>query len=163
MLWLTTLLFWSCTFLLNVKIEMRRLVCYHPDLNLPSFHVTLRLKVTDCEVWYSETATQQETLQPVALCTLCGSVSTCRQLHCTLSPPLPIEVNAGVIFSLFHWSLVPRGAVELAFSLKVNFIWTAPALVLACCFSVLRPCLYWLHWNEIMPHFKERLSPVGHS
>lgn len=55
-----------------------------------------------------------------------------------LRPPPPIEVNTDMSFSLFHRSLVPHRAVELAFSLKVNFIWTTLALVVARSLSVLR-------------------------
>lgn len=147
---------YSCTFLSHVKIVIKWLVCY-VLLPIPcisaSWHWYSKWLI---EVLYLETTTQQETFQPVAFC-----LNILPAALYTLS--LPMEVNTDVIFSLFHWSLVPLGAVQLAFSLKVNLIWTTAALVLACCLSVLRSCLYWLLWNEITPHCKVGLSPVGHS
>lgn len=156
---------YSCTFLWHFKIVIRWKSAW-PQIASHPMHfcvLTLIFRVID---WGFVFRNNNST----------GDISTCGLLHymrhCfdmlpaalyALSLPLPMEVNTDVIFSLFHWSLVPHGAVQLAFSLKVNFIWTTPALVLACCFSVLRSCLYWLLWNEITPHCKVGLSPVGHS
>lgn len=75
-------------------------------------------------------------------------------------PSLPAANRGQYRCGLFLVPLLPRpphGAVKLALSLKVNLIWTTPALALSSCLSVLRFCLYWLLWNEIMLHCKEGL------
>lgn len=161
-LWVTdhVAILFSCTFLYGIKL----LVCHHPDLRLPPIPcipLSMLHHVIDWGWLFRNDSTEQRTFQPVALSTVAVPQHAASCTLYTHHYPLPIEVNTDVILSLFHWSLAPHGAVGLAFSLKVNLIWSTPALALAR-LPVLRFCLYWLLWNEITLHCKEGLL-VGHS
>lgn len=90
----------------HVKIVLRWLVCYHPDLKssltVCIFALWLYYSKGLIEVWDLDS-----TFQPAA--------SKHAASYTLYTLPLPIEVNPDVIFSLFQSSLVPHGVVELAF------------------------------------------------